>query len=61
VTLLTRVIKLESRVKVPAKRVQVVFQQIDNSHEKMASRLKTENRDSEAMVIVVKFVEPLKP
>jgi hypothetical protein len=52
------VVRLESRVKTPAKPVYVVFQQAGESDEKVVSRTKAENRASEAMLIVVKFVEP---
>jgi hypothetical protein len=51
---------LESRVKAPVKPVYVVFQQVGESHEKVVSRLRTENYAPEAMLIMVKFVEPLK-
>ena len=59
-SLLSRVIRLESRVKAPVKPVYVVFQQVGESHEKVVSRLRTENYAPEAMLIMVKFVEPLK-
>jgi len=58
VSLLSRVVRLESRVKAPTKPVYVVFQQAGESDEKVVSRTKAENRASEAMLIVVKFVEP---
>ena len=56
--LLSRVIRLEGRVKPPAKPVYVVFQQVGESDEKVVSSLGTENHDSEAMLITVKFVKP---
>jgi len=59
-SLLSRVIRLESRVKSPAKPVHVVVQQIGESDEKVVSRIRTENYDHEALLIMVNFVEPLK-
>jgi hypothetical protein len=58
VSLLSRVVRLESRVKAPAKPVYVVFQKAGESDEKVVSRIKAENHDLEAMLIMVKFVEP---
>ena len=60
-SLLSRVIRLESRVKAPAKPVYVVFQCNGESDEKVLSRAQAENHDSEAIFIVVKFVEPIEP
>jgi hypothetical protein len=57
---LKRVIRLECGIKQPAKPVYVVFQQVGESDEKVVSRLRTKNYAPEAMLIVVKFVEPLK-
>ena len=51
---------MESRVKSPAKPVHVVVQQIGESDEKVVSRIRTENYDHEALLIMVNFVEPLK-
>jgi hypothetical protein len=59
-SLLSRVIRLESRINVPQKSVHVVFQQVGESNEKLVSRTKAENYAPEAMLIMVKFVEPLK-
>lgn len=56
--LLSRVIRLETRTKVPAKPVHVVVQQIGESHEEVTSRIKIENFDPEDMLIIVKFLEP---
>ena len=57
-SLLSRVIRLESKVKAPLKPVHLVFQQVDESDEKVVSSLGTENHDPDAMLIVVKFVKP---
>ena len=60
-SLLERVIRLECRIKQPAKPVYVVFQKVGESDEKVVSRLRTENYAPEAILIRVKFVESLKP
>ena len=60
-TLLTRVIRLESVVKPPTKPVSVVFQCKDESDEKVLSRAQAENDDPESILIMVKFVEPIEP
>lgn len=56
-TLLTRVIKLESRVKIPMKPVYVVFQQEGESCKEVVSRTKAQNDDPALMLIVVNFVD----
>jgi hypothetical protein len=56
--LLSRVIRLENMAKPPVKPVYVVFQQVGESDEKVVSSIRTENHDPEAMLIMVKFVEP---
>jgi hypothetical protein len=58
VTLLTRVKRLESRIKIPVKPVYVVFQQEGESYKEVVSRTKAENYYHEAMLIMVNFVEP---
>jgi hypothetical protein len=58
VSLLSRVIRLESKVKAPPKIVRVVVQQIGESHEEVTSRIKIENFEPEDMLVVVKFLEP---
>ena len=55
--LLLRVIRLEGRVKTPAKPVHVVFQRNDGSDETLVSRSDADDYDPKAMLIVVKFVE----
>jgi len=57
---LSRVIRVESKVKAPLKPVHLVFQKVGESDEKVVSSLGTENYDPESMLIVVKFVEPRK-
>ena len=57
-SLLSRVIRLESKVKAPEKPVHLIFQQVGESDEKVVSRVKAENHDPEAMLIMVKFIEP---
>jgi len=57
VSLLSRVIRLESKVKAQVKSVNLVFQQVSESDEKVVNILRTENHDPEAMLIVVKFVK----
>jgi hypothetical protein len=52
------VIKLESRVKIPVKPVNVVFQQEDESREEVVGRIKAEKHDPELVLIVVNFVKP---
>ena len=54
--LLSRVIRLESRMKTLAKPVHVVFQRNDESDEKVACRAKSANQMGESTLIVVKFV-----
>ena len=56
-SLLSRVIRLESKVKAQVKSVNLVFQQVSESDEKVVNILRTENHDPEAMLIVVKFVK----
>jgi len=56
VSLLSRVIRLESRAKVSAKPVHVVVQHEGESHKEVVGRTKAENDDPEAMLIVVNFV-----
>jgi hypothetical protein len=50
-SLLSRVIRLESKVKAPEKPVHLIFQQVGESDEKVVSRVKAENHDPEAMLI----------
>jgi len=47
-------------VKPPTKPVSVVFQCNGESDEKVLSRAQAENDDPEAILIMVKFVEPIK-
>ena len=54
--LYARVLKLEKRSVKPFKPVQVIFQQADESDQKVVSRAKSENQDGKTIVIVVKFV-----
>jgi len=56
-SLLSRVIRLESRVNAPQKSVHVVFQQVGESNEKVKSRIKSQNFDFEDIVILVNFIE----
>jgi hypothetical protein len=60
-SLLSRVIRLESKVKAPVKPVHLVFQQVGESDKKVVGRSWAARQNNEGMVIVVKFVEPLKP
>ena len=53
-----RVLKLEKRAVKPFKPVQVIFQQTDESDEKVVSRAKSANQDGKNNFIVVKFVKP---
>ena len=52
-----RVLKLEKRVVKSFKPVQVIFQQADESDEKVVSRAKSSNQDGKSKAIVVKFVK----
>jgi len=61
VTLLTRVIRLERVVKPSTKPVSLVFQCKGESDENVLSRAQAENDDPEAILIMVKFVEPIEP
>ena len=56
-SLLSRVIRLESKVKAPVKPVHLVFQQVGESHEKVVGRFRAARQNNEGMVIVVKFVD----
>ena len=58
--LLTRVKRLENRIKIPVKPVYVVFQQEGESHKEVVGRTKAENDYPEAMLIVVNFVDTNK-
>jgi hypothetical protein len=48
-------------VKPPTKPVSVVFQCIGESDEKVLNRAHADNDDPEAILIMVKFVEPSRP
>jgi hypothetical protein len=55
--LYARLLKLEKRVVKPFIPVQVIFQQADESDEKVVNRADSENQDGKSIVIVVKFVK----
>lgn len=57
-SLLSRVIRLESRVKTPAYPVHVVFRHVGEPDEKVISHIVDENYFSESLVIMVEFVTP---
>jgi hypothetical protein len=59
-SLQTRVLKLEKLAVNPFKPVQVIFQQADESDEKIVSQANLAIQNDEWNVIVVKFVEPNK-
>ena len=59
-SLLSRVIRLESRARYPAKPVHVVFHNIGESGKELVLRTRAENHDPEAIFILVKFVEPIQ-
>ena len=56
-SLLSRVTRLENKVKSPTKPIHVIFQQFGESQEEVTSRIKAENFDSEDMLIIVKFLD----
>jgi len=56
--LYARVLKLEKRTMKPFKPVQVIFQQTDESDEKVVTKVKFANLDGKNTLIVVKFVKP---
>jgi hypothetical protein len=58
VSLLSRVTRLENKVKSPTKPVHVVFQQFGESQDEVTSRIRSENFDPEDMLIIVKFLDP---
>ena len=60
-SLLTRVIRLESRIRTPVNPVHVVFHRDDRVDERVLKSTRAESQDSKSTVIVVKFVEPSKP
>jgi len=55
--LYARVLKLEKRAVKPFKPVHLLFQQADESDEKVVNRAQSENQDGKNVVIVVKFVK----
>jgi len=55
--LYARVLKLEKQVVKPFKTVQVIYQQADESDEKVVNRAESESQDGKSIVIVVKFVK----
>jgi hypothetical protein len=57
VSLLTRVVRLENRLKTPPIPVWVVLQKINESNEELVRRIRVENHAPDAMLIMVKFVE----
>ncbi len=57
--LLSRLIRLENRANAPEKPVHLIFQQVGESDEKVASRIKAENHGPEAILIMVKFIKTL--
>jgi hypothetical protein len=59
VSLLGRVIRLESKIKASSQNVRVVIHQVGESDEKVVNPFRTENHDPNEMLIVVKFVESL--
>jgi hypothetical protein len=56
--LYARVLKLEGQAVKPFKPVQVIFQQADESDEKVVDRALLANHDRKSCLIVVKFVIP---
>ena len=60
-SLMSRVIRLESKVKAPVKPFHLVFQQVGESYEKVVGRCWAARQNNEGTVILIKFVEPLKP
>lgn len=57
-SLLSRVTRLENKVKSQSKPIHVVFQQFGESQEEVTSRIRAENFDSEDMLFIVKFLDP---
>ena len=56
-SLLSRLIRLEGRVKAPAVHTHVIFQKDDESDEKVLKEIESINCEPEDMLIVVKFVD----
>ena len=54
--LLSRVLKLESRLSKPVQPVKVVFQKVGEADDEFEKIFKTENSATEALLILVKFV-----
>ena len=54
--LLSRVLKLESRLSKPVQPVKVVFQKVGEADDEFEKYFKTENSATEALLILVKFV-----
>jgi len=58
VNLLSRLNKLEGRLKKPFRAIQVAFQYTWESSERAKNLLSAEKLNPKALLIVVKFVEP---
>jgi len=56
-SLFIRVLKLEKRAVKPLKPVFVIFQQLEETDEKVARRAKFVNIDGKSTLIVVKFIK----
>lgn len=57
--LMSRLIKLDRRIKTSALPVHLFIQKAGESNDKLESRVKAENHDQKSMLIVVKFKQPL--
>ena len=55
--LLSRVLKLESRLIKPVQPVKVAFQKMEEADDEFEKKIKTENSATEALLILVKFVQ----
>ena len=55
-SLISRVIKLESKFKAPTNSVHVIFQQVGESDDKVKKQIKSQNFDFNNIVIIVNFI-----
>ena len=55
--LLSRVLKLESRLSKPLQPVKVAFQKVGEEEDEFEINWKSQNHDTAALLILVKFVE----
>jgi len=56
VNLLSRVLKLESRLSKPVQPVKVAFQKVGEADDEFEINWKSQNHDTAALLILVKFV-----